>query len=142
MKQDQTVEPIPVEALLEKVRTLRESGHRLVQIAANRFVEHVEITYSFGLNLQLTSLRVTLPSTAPRLPSISSVYACSVLYENEIHDLFNISVEGMAVDFHGHLYETTVKFPFGSVKPPVAKPAPAAAPVKPAATAAPAAPAK
>ena len=33
----------------------------------------------------------------------------------------------MAVDFHGNLYKTTVKFPFGSTKAPVAKPAPAAA---------------
>ena len=68
-----------------------------------------------------------------RIPSISSIYWCAFLYENEIHDLFNVQVDGIAVDFHGHLYETAVKFPFGSTKPPVAKPAPPVAPAAPAA---------
>jgi hypothetical protein len=41
----------------------------------------------------------------------------------------------MAVDFHGHLYETAVKFPFGRTKMPAAKPAPAAASAPPTAPA-------
>jgi ech hydrogenase subunit D len=72
------------------------------------------------------------------VPSISSIYWCAFLYENELHDLFNVQVDGMAVDFHGHLYETAVKFPFGSTKAPIVKPAPAAstaAPVAPPTTA-------
>ena len=69
------------------------------------------------------------------MPSISAIYWCAFLYENELHDLFNVQVEGMAVDFKGHLYETTVKFPFGSTKVPAVKPPPAAAPPPPAGTA-------
>ena len=64
----------------------------------------------------------------PRVPSISPIYGCAFLYENEMHDLFNIKVEGMTVDFHGNLYNTTVKFAFGETKAPAAKPQPAAAP--------------
>ena len=44
-----------------------------------------------------------------------------------MHDLFNLTVEGMAVDFKGTLYKTTVKFPFGSTKAPTVKPATATA---------------
>jgi ech hydrogenase subunit D len=139
MIQEQTLELIPVEALLDKVRALREGGYRLVQVCANRFVDHVEITYSFDLDRKLANLRLSLPSTESKLPSISSIYGCVVLYENEIHDLFNIAVEGMALDFKGNLYRTTVKFPFGTVKAPPAKPAPTSAstpsPARPAATA-------
>jgi ech hydrogenase subunit D len=131
MIQEQTLEVIPVDSLVERVRALREQGYRLVQIGANRLPEQVEVTYSFDLNIQLTNLRVILPAIEPRLPSISGVYACVVLYENEIHDLFNVKVEGMAVDFQGHLYQTTVKFPFGTVKAPVAKPAAAPAAPRP-----------
>ena len=133
----QTFETIPAEALLDKAGEMRKQGYRLVQIGATRLAEHVELTYSFDRESQLKNLRFQIPAAGARLPSISGIYWCAFLYENELHDLFNVQVDGMAVDFHGHLYETTVKFPFGSTKAPVVKPAPAApsapatAPAKP-----------
>jgi ech hydrogenase subunit D len=123
---DQTFQTIPPQALLERVGELRKQGYRLVQIGATRLPEDVELTYSFDLESRLINLRFQVPAAEARVPSISSIYWCAFLYENELHDLFNVQVDDMAVDFHGHLYETTVKFPFGSTKPPVAKPAPAA----------------
>jgi ech hydrogenase subunit D len=133
---DQMFQTIPAAALLEKTGELRKQGYRLVQIGATRLPEHVELTYSFDRESRLTNLRFQIPAAGARLPSISSIYWCAFLYENELHDLFNVQVDGMAVDFHGHLYETTVKFPFGSTKAPVVKPAPAAPAAPPAATAA------
>jgi ech hydrogenase subunit D len=123
---DQNFELIPLEALLDKVSGLRKQGYRLVQIGATRLPESVELTYSFDLDLRLTNLRLQVPAAEARVPSISSIYWAAFLYENELHDLFNVKVDGMAVDFHGHLYETSVKFPFGSVKAPVVAPAAAA----------------
>ena len=120
----QTFEAITSGVLLEKVRELRKAGYRLVQISATRLPEQVELTYSFDRDRQLANLRLQVPMTESRLPSISSIFWCAFLYENELHDLFKLQVDGMAVDFHGHLYETAVKFPFGSTKAPVAKPAP------------------
>ena len=133
---DQTFESIPMEALLEKAGEMRKQGYRLVQIGATRLPEHVELTYSFDRESRLTNLRFQVLAAGARVPSISSLYWCAFLYENELHDLFNVQVDGMAVDFHGHLYETNVKFPFGSTKAPVAKPAPTAAAPSPAPTAA------
>ena len=127
-KADQTFETIPMPALLEKVGELRKQGYRLVQIGATRLPEHVELTYSFDRENRLANLRFQVLAADARVPSISSIYWCAFLYENELHDLFNVQVDGMAVDFHGHLYETTVKFPFGSTKAPTVKPAPAPAP--------------
>jgi ech hydrogenase subunit D len=123
---DQTIETILLEALLGRVGGLRKEGYRLVQIGATRLPESVELTYSFDRDYRLVNLRLQVPATEARIPSISSMYWCAFLYENELHDLFNIQVDGMAVDFHGHLYETAVKFPFGSTKAPVAPPAAAA----------------
>jgi len=132
-----------MESLLEKVGELRKQGCRLVQIGATRLPEHVELTYSFDRESRLTNLRFQVLAAGARIPSITSIYGCAFLYENELHDLFNVQVDGMAVDFHGHLYETSVKFPFGSTKAPAAKPAPAtaAAPPPAPATTAPALPA-
>jgi ech hydrogenase subunit D len=128
MTQEQTLELITVDQLLDKVRTLRDHGFRMVQISATRLPDRMELTYSFDLNSRLTNLRVHLPADEPRVPSISSIYGCVVLYENEIHDLFNVQVDGMAVDFHGHLYRTAVKYPFGSTKAPTVTPSPATGP--------------
>ena len=125
---DQMFEIIPMQSLLEKVGEMRKQGYRLVQIGATRLPEHVELTYSFDRENRLANLRFQVPAAGVRLPSITSIYWCAFLYENELHDLFNVQVDGMAVDFHGHLYETSVKFPFGSTKAPAVKPAPAASP--------------
>jgi ech hydrogenase subunit D len=122
---DQIFETIPAQSLLERAGEMRKQGYRLVQIGATRLPEHVELTYSFDRENRLANLRFQVPAAGARLPSISSIYWCAFLYENELHDLFNVQVDGMAVDFHGHLYETTVKFPFGSTKAPVVKPPPA-----------------
>jgi len=122
------IESVTVESLLDKTRALRERGFRVVQISATRLADGVELTYSFDLQDRLHHLRLTLPGEVVTVPSLSGIFPCVVLYENEIHDLFNVTVEGMAVDFHGKFYQTAVKFPFGSTKPPQAAPvAPAAA---------------
>jgi ech hydrogenase subunit D len=134
MSSESSIENIAVESLLDRTRLLREQYYRLVQISTTRLHDRVELTYSFDRQNQLVNLRLTLPALDPCVQSISSIYGCSVLYENELHDLFNVRVEGMALDFGGNFYKTAVKFPFGTVKPPAAKPPPkpTPAPAKPA----------
>ncbi len=139
MTSPQIFEPVAVESLLERVRQMRQEGFRLVQIGATRLPDQIELTYSFDHDCVLSNLRIQLPAEGARIPSISSIYWCAFLYENEIHDLFDVQVDGIAVDFKGNLYQTTVKFPFGCTKAPAAPakpaaaaPATAAAPVQPA----------
>ncbi len=129
--QETSFEVIELGRLLERVRSFHSEGWRLVQIGATRLPEQVELTYSFDRESRLVNLRVLLPPMDATLPSISSIYWAAFLYENELHDLFNIRVEGMAVDFGGKFYTTAVKHPFGSVK------APASAALKPAAVVSP-----
>jgi len=124
MNSEQAFDLIPIDALLDKVLALREAGHRLVQIGVTRLHEQLELTYSFDLGNRLTNLRLHIPAEDAHVPSVSSIYGYAFLYENEIHDLFNLKVDGMTVDFHGHFYKTAVKFPFGSIKAPVVKTAP------------------
>ena len=113
MSQEQ-IDIIKVDTLLDKVRAKHEQGCRHVQMSATRLPDQVELTYSFDLDSRLTNLRLLLPAVETHLPSISSIYGCAVLYENEIHDLFGVTVDGLTLDFHGKFYKTAVKFPFAS----------------------------
>lgn len=138
------IESVTVESLVERVRALREQHYRIVQIGATRLPEDIELTYSFDRDGQLLNLRLHVPAAAARIPSVSAIYGCAVLYENELHDLFNLEVQGMALDFKGKFYTTAIKFPFATFKAPPAKaapaskPAPAATPATPPASSAPA----
>jgi ech hydrogenase subunit D len=123
-RERQELEEIPVAALLERVQRLRGEGWRLVHIACTRLVADQEVSYCFdrdGQSLEspdaaalhgILTLRVRLPMLNPELPSISPFYWGAFLYENEIHDLFGITVKGMALDFQGHLYTTMVPTPY------------------------------
>jgi ech hydrogenase subunit D len=114
----QTIEAVEPGSLLGRVLGLKKEGWRIVSISAARLPNAFELLYSFDRDYSLLSLRFELPTESPKIVSVSSVYWAAVLYENELHDLFGIEVEGMAVDFKGNLYKTAVKFPFGSTKPP------------------------
>ena len=122
MSEPQTIEAIEVSALVGRAQQLRKDGWRLVQISATRLPEQVQVTYSFDRESRLANLRLHLPANEAKLPSISAAFWCAFLYENELHDLFNITVEGIAVDFHGKFYNTAVKFPFADSKVPAPAP--------------------
>jgi ech hydrogenase subunit D len=130
MTSEQSMETVAVADLIAGVRAMHARSARLVQIGVTALPGQFELTYSFDVDGRLCSLRTQVPASDPRVPSIHSVYGCAFLYENEMHDLFGLIVEGMAVDFHGNLYHTSVKFAFGETKAPVAKPQPVAAPPK------------
>jgi ech hydrogenase subunit D len=106
-----TVQVTP-ETLVEETRKLRAQGYRLVQINATRLGEVIELNYSFDLGLKFQNLRLQQPKGAARVPSVSPVYWCAFAYENELHDLFGVEVEGNVLDFKGTFYKTAVPQPF------------------------------
>jgi ech hydrogenase subunit D len=114
MSDEQTYLSLPPDALLAKVRELRGQGWRLVQIGATPLGETIELNYSFDLAGKFLNLRLSLPAATAHVPSISSIYWCAFIYENEMHDLFRVQVEGIVVDYKGKFYKTTVPYPFSS----------------------------
>ena len=131
MIEQQAIEEIPVGTLLERVQRMRAQGWRLVQVSCTRLVADQEVNYSFDSGdtpgpagpaappgsspaptARFTTLRVRIPIRGAELPSISSFYWSAFLYENEMHDLFGVTVHGMAVDFKGKLFTTMVPTPF------------------------------
>ena len=124
MIEEQPITIISPETLLERVKEMRDQGWRLVHIGTTPLKEILEITYSFDKEGKFENLRLQIPGEGACLPSVSGIFWCAFIYENEMHDLFNIQVDGIAIDFKGKFYKTAVKFPF-ACKTPDTAPAPA-----------------
>lgn len=112
-----SVAEIEIPDLLARAGDMRENGFRLVQIQSTRRKEVepgtkiLDLIYSFDKDGRLENLRLQL-AQGEEIPSISSVYPAAFLYENEIHDLFGVSVQKMSIDYQGAFYRTTVPTPF------------------------------
>lgn len=107
----QTTIPISVDELVARTEQLKKEGNRLVQIGCTQLGDDFEINYVFDKDFVLTNLRITVKQDAV-IPSVSSVFFGAFVYENEIHDLYGLTVKGMNIDFGGHFYRTSVKTPF------------------------------
>lgn len=121
---------IEVSALIEKVKEMYFGKYRLVQIGCTRCQDGLEINYSFdreyhppssGLRrdvaimstgFHFVNLRIRVPLAQAVIPSVSGIYWCALLYENEMQDLFGVTVEGIVLDYKGTFYRTAVKWPF------------------------------
>ena len=130
MSEPQEIVPIGKNELVGKVAHLFAEGYRLVQIGCNTLESGYELNYTFDKGYRFKNLRISV-APGEEVPSISAVFANAFLYENEIHDLFGVSIKDIALDYHGTLYRTALKTPFSieNVKfsePP--KPKAAAAP--------------
>ena len=109
----QGIMEIGVEQLLPRIEDLKREGYRLVQVDCVRG-ECYELNYSFDKDLQLLTLRLRLDAGSAKIPSAGGLYLAAALYENELHDLFGIEVEGLPLDYGGTFYRTRVKTPFRS----------------------------
>ena len=108
MLQKQEMVHIEKKELLNKARDMKNSGYRLVQMHA---LKDLTLLYSFEKDDKLVTFSLSADSPDP-LESISNVYSYAFMYENEIKDLFGVSIANMNLDFNGHFYETAIKMPF------------------------------
>ena len=118
MIEEQPNIPVAADRLVAEVQTLRTENWRLVQIGVTAIGDTFELNYSFDRELHFRNLRLQVAAAGARLPSVSGVYFCAFLYENEIHDLFGISFDGLVLDFKGNLYHTATPFPFAGTPVP------------------------
>jgi len=107
----QIITPIGVGDVVAKAEEAKKSGHRLVQIGCTKIGDDFEILYVYDKDYALLSYRITVKADAT-IPSISGVYWGAFVYENEIHDLYGLTVTGINIDFKGTFYKTAIKHPF------------------------------
>jgi ech hydrogenase subunit D len=113
MSDNQTLHSINRDELITKVTELFNTGYRIVQIGCTTINDTIEVNYSFDKDYNFINLKIILQKDDLNLPSISKIYFAAFLYENEIHDLFGITVKDNALDYKGNFYKTVGKFPFG-----------------------------
>lgn len=104
--------PVEAHEIVERAQAYADKGYRLIQMGCTRTPSEMDIIYSFeNVDADIEHLKMTIEEHAV-LPSISSVFFHSFMYENEIHDLYGITFTGMAIDFGGNLLETAIKYPY------------------------------
>ena len=118
--EEQTLETIDREKLPARVGELMGSGHRLVQACATGLPDSFEVTYTFGKDYKMTSLRVTVPRSDAVIPTASKACFAMFTYENEMHDLFGIKFPGLVLDFGGNFYRKAASTPFANMGTPPA----------------------
>lgn len=88
--------------LVAAVRKLLGVGARFGAITCLDLGDGFEVIYHFELQdspAPLGHVKVRI-GKGEALPSISGVYLCAALSENEMRDHFGIEMEGLALDFH------------------------------------------
>ena len=104
---------IPADSLSETVAACKQRQWRYVQTLAVNGEEGIDLIYSFmdmatGL---LENYKVEKLAKGTHMPSITGDFLEAFVWENEIHDLFGINFDGIAIDFHGAFYALATPSP-------------------------------
>ena len=84
---------------------------RLVQICATTVEGGYEMSYSFCRNYEMVTLRLHIREDE-EISSITQVYPCAFLQENEAAELFGVKIKNLTMDYHDKLYRIDRETPF------------------------------
>lgn len=94
------VTEVTVDAIVNEVMKMKNDGYRLVTFSTYAVGEkELGIMYHFDKDLAEAHLRLIVDKEKP-IPSVSGVYFCAMLVENEIQDQWNVKFDGLVVDFN------------------------------------------
>lgn len=97
----ENVASISVDELLGDVQDMRYDNYRFVTATcADNGDGTIDVYYHFDKNYELKNLKIKV-NKGEEIPSISRIYFCSILVENEMKELFGLNITGMAVDYGG-----------------------------------------
>jgi ech hydrogenase subunit D len=101
------------DTIITETKKLKDTGFRLVTLSSSDLGESIDLLYHLDNDLEMANLRVNVLK-GKKTPSITSVYPCAVLVENEIKEHFGVDFDGLSLDFSGMLYldEEVQKTPF------------------------------
>lgn len=99
----ENVKEISLHDLLHEVQYMQYDGCRFITATCvDNNNDTLDVLYHFDKDYELLNLRLTIPKGSS-IPSISKIYFCAMLVENEMKELFGLNVENMAIDYGGHL---------------------------------------
>lgn len=117
MAYTQVFTDIQVGDILTWVSGCKREGWQFVQLLACMAQNGVDVVYT--LRRDNTVLHATVHDIAPdqHIPSITGTYMAAFVFENEIHDLFGVQVDGIAIDYKGKFYQLAVDKPMTIMSP-------------------------
>ena len=111
MTQEQEFSELDAGDVLPKAEELRKEGYRMVQICGTTCTGETELLYSFDRDHVLLNYKVRVPFGTP-VRSITPVYWAAFVYENEVHDLFDVEFEDSLLDYKGNFFRVSGKAPW------------------------------
>jgi ech hydrogenase subunit D len=101
------------DSIITETKKLKDTGYRLVTLSSSDLGESIDLLYHLDNELEVANLRIIVPK-GKKTPSITSVYPCAMLVENEIKEHFGVDFDGLSLDFAGMLYldQEVQKTPF------------------------------
>ncbi|MEC4184136.1 NADH-quinone oxidoreductase subunit C [Adlercreutzia sp. R21] len=113
----QTFEPLGLSQIHDTAARRAADGWRYVQILAVNTEDGVDLVYSFMKDGLLENLTVAGVKEADEVPSITDLFLEAFVCENEIHDLYGVTIRDIAIDFGGMFYQLSQKAPMTVVSP-------------------------
>lgn len=124
---------VGIDELLPHVQALKGTGARFVQMHAERCVDDgsYRLVYTFidvraaqehiaqDGSYAIENLVVEGIDQYQEIPSISSYYPAVFPFENEAHDLFDLAITDMQIDFKGFFYQVSTAEPMSVITPEV-----------------------
>ncbi len=111
MDKTNEIRPISMDEFLAQVIAMKMEDWRLAQICAARVEDGYEMSYSFCKDYKMVTLRLTV-GTEDKIPSITQMYSCAFIQENEASELFGVKIENLSLDYHRRLYRIDQATPF------------------------------
>ena len=106
-----TIEEISMDKFMQEVIRFKMEGWHVIQICAVRVEGGYELSYSFGRDYDMRTLRLKVAEDET-VPSITQVFHTAYLQENEAAELFGVKIENIDLDFKGKLYRISRETPF------------------------------
>lgn len=117
MALETTFSPLALEDVPRMAAERKEGGWRYVQTLAVNTEDGIDLLYSFMKDGVLENLRVSGVKKGTAVPSITDKFLAAFVFENEIHDLFGVQIENIAIDFKGKFYALAEKEPMTVFSP-------------------------
>ena len=90
---------------------MKTENWRLVQICASCIEGGYEMSYSFCLKYDMVTLRLEVAEDE-EVASITQIYPCAFLQENEAEELFGVKIKTIKPDYKDKLHRIDVETPF------------------------------
>lgn len=109
--------PLSVEGITSLATQKKTDGWRYAQTLAVNTEEGIDLMYSFMKGDLLENHEIKGIQKGTKIPSITDQFLEAFVFENEIHDLFGVTIENIAIDFGGNFYALAQKEPMTIISP-------------------------